>query len=151
MMTENEILEAQQVWARGVVEIGAASDWETARDLAQDFVQRLYVTDGSLLFKPTKARDQQFRPTVTSAVSYFVGNHSSYPEDKGFALEPWSSVRFENAGMRIDPDGIAIAMGNYFFQKSDGSEVKVEYTFGYKRFGDSIRIVLHHSALPFAG
>ncbi len=69
MMTENEILEAQQVWANGVVEIGAAPDWETARDLAQDFVQRLYVTDGSLLFKPTKAREQQFRPTVTSAVS----------------------------------------------------------------------------------
>ena len=149
-MTENDILAAQQTWGSGVVAIGAAADWQTARDQAAAFVERMYVTDGSLLFKPTKASEQQFRPTVESAVSYFVGQNPSFPEDKGFALEPWMSVRFENTGIQIH-DGLALAMGNYYFQTRDGDEVKVEYTFGYTRIDGEIRIVLHHSALPYSG
>ncbi|MGB3553802.1 MAG: hypothetical protein WBA25_04080 [Jannaschia sp.] len=44
-----------------------------------------------------------------------------------------------------------MSMGNYFFTKTDGSEVKVEYTFGSERMDDgAAKIVLHHSSLPYS-
>ena len=70
---------------------------------------------------------------------------------RGFALEPWTSVRFENTGIRFTSPDHALAMGNYFFGKADGTEVKVEFTFAYVKAADGIRISLHHSALPFSG
>ena len=44
-----------------------------------------------------------------------------------------------------------MAMGNYFFTTTEGDEVKVEYSFGYApdENGD-LKIVLHHSSLPFS-
>jgi hypothetical protein len=150
-MTENEIHEAQNSWGAGVVNIGQAKDWQQAFARATDFVSEKYIMDGSLLFAPTKARDQQFRPTLEAAVSYFVGQNPSFPEDKGFALQPWTNVRFENTGIRLESGDLALAMGNYFFTTTAGDEVKVEYTFGYKKVAGAIKIILHHSALPFAG
>jgi len=44
-----------------------------------------------------------------------------------------------------------MAMGNYFFTGKDGSETKVEFTFGY--FLDTegnARINLHHSSVPYS-
>jgi hypothetical protein len=40
-------------------------------------------------------------------------------------------------------------MGNYFFTRPEGDEVKVEFTFGYMldEFG-ALRINLHHSSVP---
>ena len=47
---------------------------------------------------------------------------------------------------------IAIAMGHYYFTGPDGTETKVEYTFGYLKDGEGkLRIQLHHSSLPFSG
>ena len=42
-------------------------------------------------------------------------------------------------------------MGTYYFTSADdGSESKVEYTFGYKKNADGkVRIFLHHSSLPY--
>ena len=40
-------------------------------------------------------------------------------------------------------------MGNYFFTAPDGTEAKVEYTFGYAvDEAGELRIQLHHSSLP---
>ena len=70
-------------------------------------------------------------------------------EDKGFALQPWISVRFENASVILN-DNNALAMGNYFFTQTNGSVVKVEYTFGYfLNENNNLKINLHHSSLPF--
>ncbi|MBW2183666.1 MAG: hypothetical protein JRF49_07355, partial [Deltaproteobacteria bacterium] len=45
----------------------------------------------------------------------------------------------------------AVAMGNYFFTQVDGTEVKVEYTFGYIKGSDGkLKINLHHSSIPFS-
>jgi hypothetical protein len=45
---------------------------------------------------------------------------------------------------------VALAMGNYFFGRAGGSELKVEYSFAYNRDGQgSVKIQLHHSALPY--
>jgi len=140
---------AQSDWGSALVQIGRAPNWDAAHALATREVRRLYVQDGSLLFCPTKAAEQQFRRTLTEAVSYFVGRDPSHPEDQGFALQPWTGVRFENAGI-VQKGGVLLAMGNYFFQSGDGAELKVEFTFGYVR-DETGRLViqLHHSALPY--
>ena len=80
-------------------------------------------------------------------MSYFVGGIVT--EDKGFALAPYNKVRFENEGI-ITYCNTAISMGEYFFTKTDGSEIKVEYSFGYVRDENGeLKINLHHSSLPY--
>jgi len=151
LMNEADIQNAQRTWGDAVVHVGkAAADLTEAKNRAETLVKSLYVTDGSLLFCPTKAADIQFRPTVESAVSYFVGGNAEFPEDKGFALEPWTTVRFENTGIQFPSESHAMAMGNYFFGKADGTEVKVEFTFAYAKIDGDVRITLHHSAMPFS-
>ena len=87
--------------------------------------------------------------TKSQAQSYFIaGDNRACDEDKGFAIQPWTKVRFENAGIILE-EKRAIAMGNYFFTDLDGNEAKVEYTFGYKLVGDELKIDLHHSSFPY--
>ena len=150
MIESEEIEKAQDSWGRAVVGVGAAASWEESHALAVQLVQEHYLTEGgTLLFCPTKAAAVQFRSSVKDAVSYFVGRDPDHAEDKGFALEPWTSVRFENAGIVARGD-VGIAMGNYFFGQADGTELKVEYSFVYIRGADGgLRIQLHHSALPY--
>ena len=149
MISREDIEAAQRSWADAVVGVGAAGNWNEAHSLAEQLVQSLYVSEG-LLFCPTKAAIQQFRHTVSASVSYFVGRDEQFPEDGGFALEPWTSVRFENHGVE-SRENYAMAMGNYFFGKGDGSELKVEYSFVYVREENGgLKIQLHHSAMPYS-
>lgn len=150
MITRLEVEQAQASWGRAVVSVGEARSWEESHALAVTLVETHYqVSDGSLLFCPTRASEQPFRATVPDAVSYFVGGDEAHAEDGGFALEPWRAVRFENTGVVCHGE-IAMAMGHYFFTGVDGSETKVEYSFVYVRDADgALRIQLHHSAVPF--
>ncbi|MFW6299853.1 MAG: phosphoribosyl-AMP cyclohydrolase, partial [Oceanicaulis sp.] len=121
-------------------------------EAAREHIERFYAygDDVPVLFKPTLAAEQQFRGDFDGALSYFVGG--SIEEDSGFAIAPYTNVRWENEGTIIDPDGdTAMAMGNYFFTTTEGEEVKVEYSFGYieDENGD-LKIVLHHSSLPYS-
>ncbi len=152
MITIDEIKQAQKQWADGLIHIGSADSWSQAHERAEAVVNKLYGwTTDTVLFGPTKAKETQFRGSAEDAVSYFVGNNPKHPEDKGFALEPWVSVRFENTGF-VCRDEMSIAMGNYFFGRADGSEVKVEFSFGYVRNADGDLVIqLHHSAFPFSG
>lgn len=150
MLTQEKVLEAQTKWAQGIVKIGEAKlkggDYRTE---AQKLIDSLYGYDsGNVLFKPTKAKQDQFRDTFDEAHSYFVTG--VVEEDQGFAINPWTQVRFDNHNIVI-ADDIALAMGNYFFTTTDNQEVMVEYTFGY-RLDDQgdVKIFLHHSSLPFA-
>ncbi len=149
-MEAHEIEAAQASWGQGVVEVGACGTWEEAHARATALVKSHYlVEDGHLLFCPTKASDQQFRPSLQGAVSYFVGNNPHFDEDKGFALEPWRSVRFSNTEI-VCRGEVGLAMGNYFFGRADGSELKAEFSLCYVRGTDgSLKIQLHHSALPY--
>ena len=105
--------------------------------------------NSDVLFKPTKANKEQFRPKIEMALSYFLGGKNSFcSEDEGFALKPWVEVTFENFGFIIE-ENRALVMGNYFFTDTTGSTLKVEYTFGYKLLVDKLVIDLHHSSLPF--
>ncbi|MFW6246261.1 MAG: hypothetical protein ACOC13_02295 [Tangfeifania sp.] len=148
---QSEILEVQKLWGNALVKIGEAyREGKDFKKLAENAVGDLYGYDlGNVLFKPTKAVDKQFRLTFESAVSYFVGGNAEFPEDKGFALQPWKNVRFENAGIIINNNS-AFAMGNYFFTDYNNEETKVEYTFGYRKAQNGqLKIVLHHSSVPF--
>lgn len=151
MITEQEIVNAQKLWADGIVAIGNAfinrGDYKAR---AVQHIKELYAYDfGDVLFKPTLASEKQFRTTFDDALSYFVGGHIR--EDKGFAIRPWEKVRFGEQKIIIGSE-YAIAMGNYYFTPvSSEEETKVEYTFGYIKSTDGkLRINLHHSSLPFS-
>jgi len=151
MITKQEIENAQKTWGQGVVHIGTLqSDMKQCQEYTQNFVNELYDFDSkSVLFKPTKAAIEQFRLSKEGAISYFIGGNAGYDEDKGFALQPWTQVRFENASLILE-ENRAIAMGNYFFTDIQGGETKVEYTFGYyKTTSGALKIDVHHSSLPF--
>jgi hypothetical protein len=150
-ITPAEVRAAQQAWGEAIVAIGAAhAQGGDAQAAAQKTLDTLYAYDlGPVLFKPTKAAAEPFRSTRDSALSYFVGG--AIPEDHGFALQPWSHVRFGDPDLFIDSDS-AVAMGHYGFTDAQtGLETQVEYTFGYRRDADGrLRIFLHHSPLPYA-
>lgn len=151
MITKEQVIAAQNEWGAGVVKIGSLKDNRAECEaFASDFLDKLYAFElGSVLFKPTKCAIQQFRPTKPEALSYFIaGEDRACKEDKGFAIQPWTKVRFENAGFILE-ENRAIAMGNYFFTDLDGNEAKVEYTFGYKLVDGALKIDLHHSSFPY--
>ena len=150
-ITLEEVEQAQAIWGQGVIEIGAVfQDGGDYSARAKDHVDALYAYGiGPVVFKPTLAAAAQFRNDTVGALSYFVGGNPDYSEDHGFAIKPWTKVRFENCGVLLEGD-VALAMGNYFFTDRNGEVTKVEYSFGYIR-GNSgeLRINLHHSSLPY--
>ena len=152
MITKRQIHETQRKWGDGIVKIGALKDNESeCLEFTKSFLNTLYdFENNDVLFKPTKAADEQFRPNFQMALSYFLGGSKSFClEDEGFAMKPWLDVKFANSGFIIENER-AIAMGNYFFTDTSGLVVKVEYTFGYKLIKGNLVIDLHHSSLPFS-
>ena len=150
MVTLGDVEDAQQAWGEGIVAIATAhSTGGDYVEVARNHVETLYAYGlTAVLFKPTLAAIEQFRPTFDQALSYFVASNNECSEDKGFAIKGWTNVRFENADVILE-ESTALAMGNYFFTAPDGDEVKVEYTIGY--MVDSVgnlRIQLHHSSMP---
>ena len=151
-ITEQEVENAQKAWGKGIVKIGKAYyNGEDYKQAAIDHINEFYnYQEGSVLFKPTLTSIKQFRLDFEGALSYFIGQNSNYPEDKGFALKPWVNVGWENVGTKIYGD-IAIAMGNYYFTPKGDNPVpeKVEYSFAYIKVKGKLRIELQHSSLPY--
>ena len=151
MIKLSEIEKTQSKWGNGIVKIGSLkSDRKACEKATIEMLNELYAFDlGEVLFKPTKAEKKQFRLELDGAKSYFIGGNIKFDEDKGFALQPWQSVKFENASVVLNKSH-ALAMGNYFFTDSSGTALKVEYTFGYIRTNNgALKINLHHSSLPY--
>ena len=152
-ITQEQVIAAQEAWGDGIVKIAAAhtrgGDFEQA---ARDHISGLYAYASSpVLFKPTLAAEVQFRPTFDEALSYFVATNGVCLEDGGFATKGWTAVRFDNQHILCNGN-TAMAMGNYFFTDPAGQEVKVEYSFGYVLDDqDRVKIVLHHSSVPYPG
>merc|ERR1712157_233800 len=120
---EAEVLSAQKKWGEGIVEIGKlAGSPAEATAKAESVISTLYgYKTGPVLFKPTKAAAKPFRLDPTAALSYFVSGNTAFPEDKGFALKPWTGVRFENNGV----------LGGY-----DSARAGELLLHGYRRQGD---------------
>ena len=150
-ITAADINAAQSAWANGIVDIGRAyTENQNYASLAKDFILKHYAyQDREVLFKPTKASEQPFRHTIDAALSYFVGNNKNFPEDTGFAIQPWIQVDFKNDRIFFHDD-IAIAMGIYTFTPLSGESVNVEYTFAYIKTAPKILMIIsHHSSMPY--
>ena len=152
MITLDLVESAQKKWGEGIVKIGSLkNNFKLCKEFTSSFLNETYsFKEGEILFKPTKACEEQFRPNFDMALSYFIGGNDSFcNEDEGFAMKPWVKVLFENSGVIIEKNR-AIAMGNYFFTDLNGNTIKVEYSFGYKLIDSKLYIDLHHSSLPFS-
>ena len=105
MITKSQIHESQRKWGDGIVKIGALKDNQSeCLEFTSSFLNSLYdFENNDVLFKPTKAADEQFRPNFQMALSYFLGGSKSYcTEDEGFAMKPWLDVKFVNSGFIIE-------------------------------------------------
>ncbi|KPA22753.1 hypothetical protein shim_10410 [Shimia sp. SK013] len=153
-ITEAELSQARENWGAGLVAISKAYDdggIDAARPLAEEVIDAAYGYDfGPVLFKPTLASgDQTFRPTKKGALSYFVAHDDDYPLDGGFALLGWRNVELQPVASFIEGD-VAMWQGWGIFTDKDGNVTKANKSFAYKKDADGVlRIVLHHSSLPY--
>jgi len=152
MISKNKIIQTQDKWSSYIIKISSfRNNYELCLQYTDDFLNELYAFDvGIVLFKPTQANDEQFRFTKEKALSYFIaGEKKVCQEDSGFALHPWKQITFNNLAYNIE-NNIAFVMGNYYFTDLNDIDLKVEYTFGYKLINEQMKIILHHSSLPFS-
>ena len=153
-ISESEVLAAQQAWGKALVQI--STDYESggidaAKATAEAVLDSAYGYNlGPVLFKPTlTTAPQTFRTTRDGALAYFVGHDTDFPSDKGFALNEWRGFATENAAIFIDGD-VAMSMGKVRLTNADGEVTEVDKTWGYKKDeAGTLRIVLHHSSLPY--
>tara|TARA_B100000989_G_scaffold298837_1_gene290313 strand:+ start:2656 stop:3123 length:468 start_codon:yes stop_codon:yes gene_type:complete len=145
------VLKSQEKWSNYILKIGAAyKKKENLDNLVDEFLDKVYAFEHSeVLFKPTLAKTNQFRSKREEFISYFLGENKVCPEDKGFAIKDWKSINFKNFKIIIN-NGYILSMGNYYFEDSNNTVLKVEYTFGFVQIGENeLRINLHHSSLPY--
>lgn len=155
-VTESEVLAAQTGWCDALVNISTtheAQGQEAAKALAEAVIDAAYGYQmGAVLFKPTlTVTPQTFRTTRAGALSYFVGGDAEFPKDSGFALKGWTGCEIANAAIFIAGDS-ATTMGNVNITNKDGSVTSVDKTWKFvKDDAGALRIVVHHSSLPYAG
>ncbi len=155
-ITESEVLAAQKAWGDALVSISTTYDTEgkdAAKALAGKVIDEAYGYQfGLVLFKPTLTTSPQtFRTTRASALAYFVGDDPAFPKDKGFALNGWRKVESKNVGIFIAGD-TATSMGKVTLTDKDGNVITVDKTWQFfKDDTGKLRIVVHHSSLPYSG
>lgn len=153
-ITEQQVLNAEQGWCNGLLAISKAystGGFAAAETLARKVLDQAYGYQyGAVAFKPTLAQyPQTFRGTKAGALAYFVGGNPSFPNDKGFAIKPWQKCSIRNQVIQLHGD-LAITMGNVDLIDSSGKLTTVDKTWAFMREPDGqVRIVLHHSSLPF--
>jgi len=158
-VTEEEVRQVQANWAGAIKKISAThkKGGDFIGEAGKAAAELYAYGHCNVLFKPTKAVEQRFRPTGEEAMSYFVGGsvvEGGYDEDGGFAInggKGWADCVYDNHQIEIK-NGVGIAMGTYDFTCATTGDVStVEYTFGYERCEDGkVRIFLHHSSVPYA-
>lgn len=153
-ITENEVLAAQKAWGDALVAISTTHDTKgkaAAKALAGKVIDEAYAYQfGPVLFKPTlTVAPQTFRTTRAGALAYFVGGDTNFPTDKGFALKSWRKVEIQNAAILITGN-TATTMGNVMVTDKQGKTTTVDKTWQFlKDDNGKLRIVLHHSSLPY--
>ena len=153
-INENDLANARSAWGESMIEISQAYEKkgiEQATVVANKMLDNLYGFEfGAVLFKPTlSGGNQTFRSDKEGALSYFVGNNPKYPQDSGFGIKDWLEVKSETSSVLIDQN-IAMWMGWVTFINKEGTSIKVDKSWGYKKNENSnLKIVLHHSSLPY--
>ncbi|MFN9055700.1 MAG: phosphoribosyl-AMP cyclohydrolase [Cyanobacteriota bacterium] len=154
-INEAQVLQAQKAWCAGLLSISQAystGGFAKAKATANQVLDQAYAYQyGPVAFKPTlTTAPQTFRATKAGALAYFVGGDPSYPNDKGFAIKPWKSCEVRNQVIQLH-GMFATTMGNVDLTDPKGAVTTVDKTWTFIREPDSsIRIVLHHSSLPFS-
>jgi hypothetical protein len=155
-VTEAEVIAAQKAWCKALVDISTVHTTQgqpAAKALAEKVIDGAYGYQlGAVLFKPTlTVAPQTFRMTRAGALAYFVGGDTDFPKDKGFALNGWSQCEVDNSAIFIAGDS-ATTMGNVRITGKDGKITTVDKTWKFvKDDSGQLRIVVHHSSLPFTG
>lgn len=153
-ITSDDLAKARQAWGEGKVAISKAFEErgiEAAREVAGAHLDAIYGHClGPVLFKPTMASGEQtFRTTKDGALAYFCGHSDEFPLDAGFAIMGWREMESVTAAEFIDGD-VAMWMGWVILTDKDGGVTKVDKSFGYQKDAEgTLRIVLHHSSLPY--
>lgn len=151
---DKDLSAARAAWVEGLITISRTYDEdgiERARNVAEDVLDAAYgYALGPVLFKPTLSGGvQTFRTTKKGALSYFVGHDPTYPMDNGFAIRGWREAHSETAASFIEGD-VAMWMGWMLFTDKHGETIKTDKSWGYKKGADGVlRIILHHSSLPY--
>jgi hypothetical protein len=155
-ITESEVLAAQRAWGEALVAISTTHDTKgikAAKALAEKVIDQAYGYQfGPVLFKPTLTKaPQTFRTSRAGALAYFVGGDPAFPMDKGFALNGWRKVEIKNVAIFISGN-TATTMGNVMISDKNGKVTTVDKTWQFlKDDNGKLRIVLHHSSLPYTG
>lgn len=153
-ITEQELADAREIWGGAVIAVSKAfaeGGIDAATEVANGALDAAYGYNlGPVLFKPTLASGEQtFRPTRDGALAYFVGHSDEYPLDGGFGIKGWVKVVSDTSASFIQGD-VAMWMGWVTFTDKDGNVLKVDKSWGYKKDEEgTLRIVLHHSSLPY--
>ncbi|WP_424832205.1 phosphoribosyl-AMP cyclohydrolase [Ruegeria sp.] len=153
-ITTDELAAARNAWGEGLIAISKAYEEggiDAARPVAESVLDAAYGYNlGPVLFKPTMASgDQTFRPTRHGALAYFVGHDTEYPLDGGFGIKGWRSMNSETAASFAEGD-VAMWMGKIELTDKNGNVTQVDKSFGYRKDSEgTLRIVLHHSSLPY--
>ena len=153
-INENELADARVAWGNGMIAISKAyekSGIDDATIVANEMLDQLYGFEfGPVLFKPTlSGGSQTFRSNKEGALSYFIGNNPKYPLDSGFGIKSWREVKSETSSTFVE-ENIAMWMGRVTLIDKKGDQVKVDKSWCYKKTKNgSLKIVLHHSSLPY--
>jgi hypothetical protein len=153
-ITEADVKAAQEAWGKALIQISddfASGGLTKAKATANAVLDAAYGYNlGVVLFKPTLTHGQQtFRTTQAGALAYFVGDDKAFASDSGFALKGWKKYEYRNAGVFINGD-MALTQGHVILTNKDGQVTTVDKTWGFKKDEKGqLRIVLHHSSLPF--
>ncbi|MGC6471395.1 MAG: phosphoribosyl-AMP cyclohydrolase [Parvibaculales bacterium] len=154
-ISEEDLSKARLAWGDGLIAISKAYEAtgiDAAAAVAGDVLDTLYgYALGPVLFKPTlSGGPQTFRPTKQGALSYFIGHDPNYPQDGGFGIKHWRAFSSETSAVFIE-DNVAMWMGWVTLTDKNGDMVKVDKSWGYRKDADgALKIVLHHSSIPYA-
>jgi hypothetical protein len=151
-ISEKMVVDAQKAWCNALVQINQTKEkGGDYKRVASDIIDAAYGYQwGAVLFKPTLTTGvQTFRMDKEGALAYFVGGNSKYKDDSGFALRGWQRCESKPKGVILSGD-TAISMGNVHIWDKDGKETVVDKTWGYRiDEKGNLRIILHHSSLPY--
>ena len=158
-ITLNEVLAAQKGWCAGLLAINKAyqkGGYDAAKSVAVDVIDGAYAYQfGPVAFKPTYTRGEStFRQDRAGAIAYFVGPDPSikrFGKDQGFATyRNWTSCKIVDDVVQLFGQ-TANTMGYIEIVDAKGGVARPEktWTFWKPKHGGNIRIVLHHSSVPF--
>ena len=153
-ISEETLNQARHDWGLGILKI--SEDYENsgidkARVVANEFLDNLYGFEfGPILFKPTlSGGSKTFRPSKEGALSYFIGENPNFPNDTGFGIKYWRKVDSDTSAIFIEKN-VAMWIGWVTLVNNNGDEVKVDKSWGYRKDDNGrLKIVLHHSSLPY--